>query len=558
VLVADGALMATGLVQPLSRVEYRYRVRDRRAPPAAWRAAFMAASRRWTPSAQLRRAQRPHGRGAGQIGSGLLLIGFSALFIGGLGVFNSVQAYLQGKLGSLATLRALGLRDAGWPPSSCCCRCCCWRCWPASRARCSAARWRWAARAGGRALPLAPAAEGAGRRWLVALLLRRADRAGLRAAGAGRALSVSPAALFRGIDGQALRTPGAGLVVHRAGRAPVPRWPLLVALLPDPRFGLAFVAAAALLLLLLEGVLRALRRRRSACWRMRAGCPSSCGWRWPACSGRARRCARAAVAGLGADAAGGLHAGGGHAAAHRQRHRARAGAGAGVLRRADRAARHCCARRCWPRRRACACRPRRWCWAGWWRSTASAARQRDGAARPRGARRAQAQPPQPATSTTWWSTAAPGGRPTTAARRWWRWKTARPTSSACRSATGCASRSWASRWRPSWRHLQPAALQSRLWLEAIFSDGVLDPFITRHVGAAWMPPADPGRAGPLAAVAPNIASVRTESCCAKPARLMGRASAGLAVVAGACLAASLLVLASVVAASRAASSTTPA
>mgnify|MGYP006158142759 CR=1 FL=1 len=30
-------------------------------------------------------------------------------------------------------------------------------------------------------------------------------------------------------------------------------------------------------------------------------------------------------------------------------------------------------------------------------------------------------------------------------------------------------------------------MQSRLWLEAIFSDGVLDPFITRHVGAAWMP-----------------------------------------------------------------------
>ena len=33
-----------------------------------------------------------------------------ALFIGGLGVFNSVQAHLQGKLGTLATLRALCLR----------------------------------------------------------------------------------------------------------------------------------------------------------------------------------------------------------------------------------------------------------------------------------------------------------------------------------------------------------------------------------------------------------------------------------------------------------------
>ena len=49
--------------------------------------------------------------------TGLLLIGFSALFIGGLGVFNSVHAYLQGKLGTLATLRVLGLRDAReWKP----------------------------------------------------------------------------------------------------------------------------------------------------------------------------------------------------------------------------------------------------------------------------------------------------------------------------------------------------------------------------------------------------------------------------------------------------------
>jgi putative ABC transport system permease protein len=51
VLVAEGALMATGLVQPLSRVEYRYRVRvDQPAHAAtAWRDAFMAAFPRWTP-----------------------------------------------------------------------------------------------------------------------------------------------------------------------------------------------------------------------------------------------------------------------------------------------------------------------------------------------------------------------------------------------------------------------------------------------------------------------------------------------------------------------------
>ncbi|MBA3588752.1 FtsX-like permease family protein, partial [Methylibium sp.] len=110
-LVAAGALQATGLVQPLSRVAYRYRVRTE-LEPAAWRDNFMAAFPR--ADAEVRSFEQRSERIAevlGQIGSGLLLVGFSALFIGGLGVFNSVQAYLQGKLGTLATLRALGLRD---------------------------------------------------------------------------------------------------------------------------------------------------------------------------------------------------------------------------------------------------------------------------------------------------------------------------------------------------------------------------------------------------------------------------------------------------------------
>jgi putative ABC transport system permease protein len=49
----------------------------------------------------------------GQVGSGLMLIGFSALFIGGLGVFNSVRAYLDAKLATIATLRAMGMRERG-------------------------------------------------------------------------------------------------------------------------------------------------------------------------------------------------------------------------------------------------------------------------------------------------------------------------------------------------------------------------------------------------------------------------------------------------------------
>ena len=47
-----------------------------------------------------------------QVGSGLLLVGFSALFVGGIGVFNSVRAYLDAKLVTIATLRALGARES--------------------------------------------------------------------------------------------------------------------------------------------------------------------------------------------------------------------------------------------------------------------------------------------------------------------------------------------------------------------------------------------------------------------------------------------------------------
>ena len=53
--------------------------------------------------------------------------------------------------------------------------------------------------------------------------------------------------------------------------------------------------------------------------------------------------------------------------------------------------------------------------------------------------------------------------------------------------------------------------QSRFWLEGIFSDGVLDPFISRYVGAIYM---DPAKAvdlqASLAAEFPNVVTVRTE------------------------------------------------
>ncbi|MGB0723563.1 MAG: ABC transporter permease [Gammaproteobacteria bacterium] len=111
VLISDAALDATGLVQPYSRVDYEYRVRTSLSPEI-WRERFYAAfpDDRWEVRTFEDRGERIAER-LGQLASGLLIIGFSTLFIGGLGVFNSILTYLRDKLRTMATLRALGLRD---------------------------------------------------------------------------------------------------------------------------------------------------------------------------------------------------------------------------------------------------------------------------------------------------------------------------------------------------------------------------------------------------------------------------------------------------------------
>ena len=111
VLLSADALQASGLIQPGSRIDYEYQVRSS-LPAETWRTQFYAAfpNETWEVRTFADRSQRLAER-LGQIASGLLIIGFSTLFIGGLGVFNSIQAFLQGKLKTIATLRALGLRN---------------------------------------------------------------------------------------------------------------------------------------------------------------------------------------------------------------------------------------------------------------------------------------------------------------------------------------------------------------------------------------------------------------------------------------------------------------
>ncbi len=97
--------------------------------------------------------------------------------------------------------------------------------------------------------------------------------------------------------------------------------------------------------------------------------------------------------------------------------------------------------------------------------------------------------------------------------------------------------------------------ETRFWFEALFSPGVLDPYITRHVGVAYLDNDAPDGADIIAANAiatdfPTVVTIRTARGLASARRILGAAALAVSVVAATSLAASLLVLASVVAANR--------
>lgn len=549
VLVAEGALMATGLVQPLSRVEYQYRVRTSEAAPA-WRDAFLAAFPAL--DAEVRSFDERSDRMAevlGQIGSGLLLIGFSALFIGGLGVFNSVQAYLQGKLTSLATLRALGLRDRRL----------------AAFVLLQIGLLALLASAVGVALGLGLALAGAqlaadklpvsfllGGLWqpaLVALLFGVLTALAFSLPALGRALSVSPAVLFRGTEGATLTVPS---WARRATLgAAVLTLALLVATLPDPRFGLAFVAATAAVLAVLDGATRGLRRV-AARLQHHPALPlplqlALAGLQQPqsplrtallslgsaltllvACTLVVMTLLRTVNDTVPAQAPALVFYDVQTEQIPLLRETLQASPGLQDVKTAPLVLGRLVAVN-----------------GNALRESGDTERDRESRDEHKLSDRSGNFDDVVIDRGAWWP-ADHRGEPLVAMEDREADELGLQVGDKLRfEILGQPVEAQLSAIYSQRR------MQSRLWLEAIFSDGVLDPFITRHVGAAWMPAEQTLDAQDrLAAAAPNIATARTESMLRETRALMGRASGGLSVVAGVCLAASLLVLASVVAASR--------
>jgi putative ABC transport system permease protein len=552
VLMSAGALAATGLMQPGSRVEYRYRIRTDE-PPVAWRAALLAAFPQgdWEVRTFAERSERM-AEVLAQIGSGLLLIGFSALFIGGLGVFNSVHAYLQGKLGTLATLRALGLRDRRLAALYVC-----QLLMLAGGASFAGALLGGALALAGTALaaeglPLAPALGQLAWPLLLAWGFGVLTAITFALPALGRAVSVSPAALFRGLHGAETRV-SAGWWRLTAACIVIAAM-LLVAVMPDPRFGAAFVLAVLLILAFLEGGVRLLRAAARALMRN----PQLIGrfeWRLAIAGiGRPDSPLRPALISLGSaltllvastlvvaallrtinetvpESAPALVFYDVQAA---QIEDLRMAVGkAASLERLDLAplvlgrlvqVNGAALRDSGDTQRAMEARDEH--------KLSNRAGNFDDVVIDRG---------------TWWPQGHRGPPLVAMEDREADQLGLQVGDRLQFNIMGTAV------------DAQLAAIysqrrfQSRLWLEAIFSDGVLDPHITRYVGAAYMSAEDALPAqNRIAAAMPNVITVRTAGILNEARTLLGRAGTGLAVVAGVSLLASLLVLASAMAAGRA-------
>lgn len=112
-LISRSSLDAAGLIRPGSLIEYSYRVRIDGGADAAQLAGIRADLREQFPETGLevrtsRNAAPALTRNIERFSQFLTLVGLTALIVGGVGIANSVRAWLDGKRGVIATLKCVG------------------------------------------------------------------------------------------------------------------------------------------------------------------------------------------------------------------------------------------------------------------------------------------------------------------------------------------------------------------------------------------------------------------------------------------------------------------
>jgi putative ABC transport system permease protein len=117
VLMSEAALRASGLIQPGALIRWTTRVRlgpaDAPPPDAAAVDAFVDAAKAALPQAGWEARSRANvspdfARDLDRFGEFLTLVGLMALVVGGVGVANAAQSFVERKLATLAILKALG------------------------------------------------------------------------------------------------------------------------------------------------------------------------------------------------------------------------------------------------------------------------------------------------------------------------------------------------------------------------------------------------------------------------------------------------------------------
>jgi putative ABC transport system permease protein len=117
VLMSEAALRASGLIQPGALIRWTTRVRlgaaDASPPDAATVDAFIAAAKAAFPQAGWEARSRANvspdfARDLDRFSEFLTLVGLMSLVVGGVGVANAAQSFVERKLATLAILKALG------------------------------------------------------------------------------------------------------------------------------------------------------------------------------------------------------------------------------------------------------------------------------------------------------------------------------------------------------------------------------------------------------------------------------------------------------------------